>query len=123
MKNAIKVKEEGWNGSSLSLFRSLSFLDWLVVSAFLLSLSVMALTVYFSNNPNYIVTEYNPVTAALLSNPYLLAFPFGLGWAAIFTLYWKMRNNLGGVYIAFCLFSLLSFNFVNDITVVAMVVL
>ena len=115
------IQDEGWSGVK-HLFHSLNFLDWLVVAGFILSIGVMALTVYFMQRPDIIVRETNPLLNYIFTNvnDYYLVLFFGLLWGVALTIYWKMRESLAGVYCSFYIFSLFLFNFVHDITVVVL---
>lgn len=114
-----KIKDKGWNRIK-QLFHSLHFLDWLVVAGFILSIAVMALTIYFMQRPDIIIKETNPLLNYIFTNvnDYFLVLFFGLLWGVALTIYWKIRGSWEGVYCSFYIFSLFLFNFVHDVVVV-----
>lgn len=111
------IKDSEWRRQIQTLLHSLHFLDMLVIVGFLFSIFTMVMTVYYSSHPNFIETNF--IVAKILSfNHTVLIFIFGLFWAVILTVYWKLRKDWHGAYCSFYIFSLFLFNFVHDVMVV-----
>ena len=115
------IKDKGWSRVK-QLFRSLKFLDWLVVAGFVFSVLAMVLTVYFTSMG--LVAEKNPLMATLLGTGKIYSILlFGTFWSIVLTAYYTFREKIMGTFLAFHIFSIYLFDIVRDITFVTVVML